>query len=537
MGKRLTNSEVVELIARIKNGDNDAWGILCSNFEDYVHKCAWKRLEAFTAIENERKKAMEEDLYMAGWQGFISGLNNYDAKKGPFLAYIRYYINGEMSKELDFLLNPLGLVQRPVHKDGESKTVQRLSFDDISEYIQDVTGNGFSISDVSETEKYNEGRRVIQVMEVLRLLTDEEHSISKEELGQRLALYRLAKHHKKTPIESENTITKTLECMLAELNPLVYTKDNEAEYRIKYSGYHENRLQDKLNKEKGKRAKKITDFSYVHIFNYEELDKLIQLICFSDLFTTEEKENLIKKMVDATSVYYKTPFWDGKRIKFNPTGIHGRFSGRRIQDKMLFAEQLKIIQEAINNFGQIRFKFNCYIADHTMVPKTDHAHVLSPYHLVVYHDNYYCIGLKNDNKRIWHYRVDLMSDVEIVRDDAGKMVLAEVSAFEGLPISNACWNPEKYMAERMNMAYDEPENIRIKIKNTNYTILHDWFGDHYKKTNETCEEGYDIVLVKTSPNMIVHWAMQYGTAVEIMDEGIRAKIRDEVEKMREMYGE
>ena len=261
------------------------------------------------------------------------------------------------------------------------------------------------------------------------------------------------------------------------------------------------------------------------------LDKMIQLICFSDMFATEEKEKLIKKLTQTTSVYYKTPFWDGNNLKFNPGGIHGRFTSRRIQDKTLFAEQLKTIQEAINNLGQIRFKFNCYTADHTMIPKTDYTHVLSPYHLVVYHDNYYCIGLKEDDKRVWHYRVDLMSDVEIVRDEEGKMVIAQVCAFEGLPISNACWDPEKYMSEHLNMAYDSPKDIRIKIKNTDYTILHDWFGNHYEKTTEACEEGYDVVLVKTSPSMIVHWAMQYGTNVEIMDEEIRAKIRDEIKEL------
>ena len=35
--------------------------------------------------------------------------------------------------------------------------------------------------------------------------------------------------------------------------------------------------------------------------------------------------------------------------------------------------------------------------------------------------------------------------------------------------------------------------------------------------------------------MMVHWAMQYGTAVEIMDEEIREKIREELEEMSKIY--
>ena len=60
--------------------------------------------------------------------------------------------------------------------------------------------------------------------------------------------------------------------------------------------------------------------------------------------------------------------------------------------------------------------------------------ILSPYHMVVYHDNYYVIGLNQawGDKRVLHYRIDLMSDIEIVKDDEGKVIPIEVCAFSGL---------------------------------------------------------------------------------------------------------
>ena len=135
-----------------------------------------------------------------------------------------------------------------------------------------------------------------------------------------------------------------------------------------------------------------------------------------------------------------------------------------------------------------------------------------------------------------------MSDVEIILDEEGKIVPVELTEFEGLPILNTDWDPEKYMAEHLNMAYDEPQDIRIKIKNTDYTIIHDWFGNHYEKADEVIaldEEGneihYDIVKVRTSPSMIVHWAMQYGSRVEIMDEEIRKRIIVESRKVVTSY--
>ena len=40
----------------------------------------------------------------------------------------------------------------------------------------------------------------------------------------------------------------------------------------------------------------------------------------------------------------------------------------------------------------------------------------------------------------------------------------------------------------------------------------------------------------TSPFMMVHWAMQYADAVEVMDEEIREEIRKEIKNLKEKYG-
>ena len=519
MKEYMTNEEVKKLLERIKSGDNEAWEILYHNFERYVHDRAWKHLRK-RHIPEERKKNMEEDLYQAGWQGFISSVHAYNPGKGEFLTYATHYIDGEILKEIEVLLNSFGLTEKEDSQMAKAPGAFRT---------------GISVEEAPDRGKYSAERRVLQIMEVLRLLTDEEHSLTKDELSKLLHLYRVAKYQNGTPLESPNTFTSTIEEMLMEVNPLVYTGKNDRNYKVKYEGYQEDRLKAKQNKEKGKKAADITGFSYVHTFDHGELDRLIQLVCFSDMLSNEDKKRLVDKLVSTASVYYRTPFQDGEELRFNPKAVHGRFSGRSLQDKQQFAEKNNLIQKAVKDLCQIRFKFNGYTAEHEMVPKSEYLHVLSPYHLVVYHDNYYCIGLKKEDKRIWHYRVDLMSDVEILTDDDGKAVPIDVCAFEGLPICNAYWDPEKYMAEHLYMAYDEPKEIHIKIRNTDYTILHDWFGDHYEKIKQPCEAGYDIVAVRTSPSMMVHWAMQYAGAVEVMDDEIRKKIREEIEKLKEKY--
>ena len=528
----MTKEEEKTLILKARSGDDAAWKSLYDHFDAYVHSRAWNRLNKLD-MATDRKKNLEEELYQAGWQGFLSAVRNYDPKQGEFLTYATHFIDGEMAKEMKFVTNPYGFTEMPDFRERMETLAAKKVF---------AGGKTISVDEAPDQGKYSAERRTLQILEILRLLTDETHSLSKEELGGLLHLYRTAKYKNGTPPEAPNTLTRTLEEMLAEVDPLEYTGDNERDYQIQYKGYRENLLKEKQNKEKGKKSADITDFSYVHTFRFAELDNLIQMICFSDLLSNEEKKRLVDKLVSTSSLYYRTPFYDGDRLKFSPQTIHGRFGTRAMRDRKAFVDKINRIQQAIKNLCQIRFRFNGYTSEHTMAPKTEYLHVLSPYHLVVYHDNYYCIGMKKEDRRIWHYRVDLMSDVEFVTDKEGKPVPIDVCAFEGLPISNAYWDPEKYMAEHLYMGYDEPREIQIKLRFDDYTILHDWFGDHYEKTDESleadengCEVQYDIVKVRTSPSMIVHWAMQYAGAVEILDEEIRERIRGEIKKMQKKY--
>lgn len=588
----INDQETEALIKEIRSGNNEAWEKIYHQFEVYIHDCCWNRLLKFYMSDADRLE-LEKDLYMAGWQGFVESLKNHDPEKGKFLTYATYYINGEISKELDLLLNPLGLTERPRPKkesgDGEGVVISRISIDDerisenalsyglMREKESDVTETGISgneslnrMSEIAELlrherdskeelEKllsqngisdlggYSNERSTLQLLEILKQTTDEKHTVSKDELKRLLRLYRISKYKNNTSVPVDNTFNRIVAEILLELNPGEYTGENDSEYRIKYDGYTEDKLNKSIkgNKSSSQKVESgsapvLNGLHYVHPFEYEETDKLVQLISFSDMLSVNEKEKLIGKISELTGKYYITPYWDGKNLKFNPRGVHSRFTGKKTSDRESLANNLKTLQYAVNNLAQVRFRFNRYNADHELVPTSEYMHELSPYHLVVYHDNYYCIGLKKDDSRVWHYRVNLMTDVEIIRDEEGKIVPVELTDFEGLPIFNSTWDPGKYMSEHLNMAYDEPQNIRIKIKNTDYTIIHDWFGDHYEKVDEVTradddgnEIHYDIVKVRTSPSMIVHWAMQYGGRVEIMDEEIREKIISETDLIRE----
>ena len=76
------------------------------------------------------------------------------------------------------------------------------------------------------------------------------------------------------------------------------------------------------------------------------------------------------------------------------------------------------------------------------------------------------------------------------------------------------------------MGFDEPREIRIKVRKDCYNLLYDSFSNHYKKVREAEEPGYDIVSVKTSPYMIVRWALQHSEYVEVLNNDIREEIQN-----------
>ncbi len=403
------------------------------------------------------------------------------------------------------------------------------------------------------------GSKAVQVLEVLKKISDESHAVTQAELLEAM------RETGDAATDIPAVLSHTVDEILRQINPVEYTKENEAQYRIKYRGYRENLLDVKeeikeLKKEARRKgadrrkieerrsvlpakAPSITDLRYIHDFTDEEMDQMIRIISFSDCISAEEKTNLIGKITDTASIHYETPFYDRKKrkLKFNLRGIFARTyrtPEREAKEKGADSgRQVSFIQKAINDGVRIGFRFNDYDADKNLVPRKL-EYELNPYHIVVYHDMYYLIGNRPGMENLSHYRIDLMSEIRVLTDDMGEHVKrTPMAKLEGVREMGGTWNPVKYMSEHLYMGYDKPKHIRIKIPKDQYTVLHDWFGDHYRKLRVPCEEGFDYVDIVTSPAMIVHWAMQYAGIVEIMDEEIREKIRGEIGRLQEKYGE
>ena len=447
-----------------------------------------------------------DDLYSAGQKALLDAAKNYDPDNesgAKFSTFASVHIKMSFIKVWD----ERGKRSKHVRSDKPRDTVKPLG---PNEFEHDPKPQSERLG-VQERD-----RMAVQILDVMRMWSDERHTLTQKDVMDWHFMYCYEKYGFQDEYKRQ-TYAKVLKNLV---------------------------LEDKISHEKNDKGT-LTGLSLNHLFSYDELDRLIGAVCFSDMLTQEEKTELVKKIISTASEYYRSPFWDrdAQKLLFNPKGAHGRLSnktgGRSI------AENYGILQKAIFGRNVISFKFNHYTKDSKLEPNRDNdggdrIYTLRPYHIVVYQDNYYCLGFHEGSKNIFHYRIDLMSDIGLVLNDKGKPVRVKTIPISDYKFTDDFWNPETYMAEHIYMSYGEPRDIEIRIDNHDqkgFTFLHDWFGGHFKviSSPKGSDPDYILVRVKADPKMIVHWAMQFSGLVEVMDEEVRALIKEELERMREKY--
>ena len=126
---------------------------------------------------------------------------------------------------------------------------------------------------------------------------------------------------------------------------------------------------------------------------------------------------------------------------------------------------MAFILEAIQNNVCITFRFHEYDAEKQLIPRR-YEYYLSPYHIVVYHDQCYLIGNMLGKDNLSHYRIDLMTELAVYTDAEGEPVKrVPMSKFKELKTIRGTWDPVKYMSEHLYMGWEPPRPIQIKIRN------------------------------------------------------------------------
>lgn len=401
-----------------------------------------------------------------------------------------------------------------------------------------------------ESAVYAAEERAVMILDILKEYSDENHAISQTDIlniifdsnGDYCMDPKLASR------SSRNTLHKTLIRVLSQVNPLFYD-DNDEEYLIKYTGYKDD-----------DEPKSIKNLQYEHAFSNSELDQLMHAVSFDRGLSLSDKQQLMRKIQKTASKFYESPMFNKNtgKVKFYDYGIYSRLDSKeflnieqsnpimykKMQDGKYpkgyseLPQSIQVIQAAINQGAKISFMMNGYNGDHQLeqrpIRSKDGRYTVSPYYIVVYQEFYYLIGAFDEPQSPNIYRIDLMTDVEILKDDKGKVVKAlPVRNVPGLP-SREKWNPEVFMREHLYMFYGVPRSVTLRVKKNDYTFIHDWFGDTYsRKRRDSGKEGYELVEVRCTTDAMVHFALQWSERVEVMDDDIRQLIKEKLRNLLE----
>lgn len=366
------------------------------------------------------------------------------------------------------------------------------------------------------SERTNSIERALRILEYLKKNTDSGHTLTLRALFNAPALAECM-------CGKAETLFDNIEKMRAALN-----NDEDGhpkpieQYRIivdKDGGDNDFEEYDGENNDE-KERKTFKGLYYNHAFNFGETDDLIESVLFSRVLDENAKHSLIKKIEDnLTSKYYKT---EAKNIR----------TVREIMpsNREALKENLRVIGHAAKAGVKISFVFNRYNKSNKLEPDGRGVRKVSPYYIAAYNGRYYLIaGSKKDENSeagmtIW--RVDLMTQLKEEKEPA-----EEKKNVRGLPPE---WSDD-FMLLHLNMSFDDPKWIKLKITAPTYTFLNDWFGS-FQYVGED-EDGGSIVRVRCSPYGMANWALQYSDRVEVLEPlEVRKMVAEKLRALNKKYG-
>ncbi len=318
------------------------------------------------------------------------------------------------------------------------------------------------------------------IYDILRRNTDAEHPMTQREIQKRL--------------ENEYDMTVDRKAVKANLEDLI----NDGSYNIEYSTkirLTPNRLTGEIEKNEV-----LTGFYYNAVFTDSELRLLMDSVLFSKSIAAGNKKELLNKLKDLSNKYFK----------FSVANIHSYESVDREINKELFYT-IEMLDEAISKGLQVKFLYNEYCADkklhHRLNDDGDvREYIINPYTMAANGGKYYLICNYDKYDNISHYRIDRISNIEIL--ETPRKPKNQVEGLVGLDVA-------KYMQEHIFMFGGK--SIRAKFEMPKYLIsdVLDSFGANVDFKD--LGDGKVLASVKINENDMRYWARLYASQIKITE--------------------
>ena len=227
-----------------------------------------------------------------------------------------------------------------------------------------------------------------------------------------------------------------------------------------------------------------------HIWLKREIDNaklqmLIDTVLFASYLDKAEAKELIDALIalggpslkDAKSASARV---DGGKV-YHPEKSNLFIELQRINESMELEPAKKI------TFKYARYK---YVGDKIVLEKS-REHVVSPYHYVVRNGRYYLVAFNHKQNELWHYRLDYIKDVEILRSEDA--LLRNETELKGQTIG-------EYVQQHPYMFAGKPIGMEVRVDSDRIGIVYDTFGGNNEGRGPRLltEEGDTTVTYKYS---------------------------------------
>lgn len=324
----------------------------------------------------------------------------------------------------------------------------------------------------------NQKMKLVYMIKILLENTDDEHSLTGQEITDLLEKYEIS-------VERKSIYRDIAEIQDFGLDVIKYKQGRKNYYRI------------------GNRE-----------FELPELKLLVDAVQSSKFITEKKSNELIKKLEKLTSRH------EAQKLQ-RQVYISGRI--KTVNEKIYYS--VDKIHTAISNNVKIKFQYYQWTVDKKQeLRRNGDFYYISPWSLVWEDENYYMVGYDDVEEIVKHFRVDKMLNLDITDDKRqGKELMDK-------------FDVATYSKKVFGMFNGEEKNVVIEFTNNFAGVVIDRFGKDVAMV-KIDDEHFKVCVRVAVSRQFLGWIISLGEGVEIISpDTVVDKMREEVERLCRTYG-
>lgn len=244
----------------------------------------------------------------------------------------------------------------------------------------------------------------------------------------------------------------------------------------------------------------LSDFYLKREFTDCELRLLIDSVLFSNYIPYKQDMDLVEKLSGLSNVYFKS------RVKHII-----RMPKDKADNKQLFYN-IELLDEAIAKERKVRFHYVEYQSDKKLHKRCGEdgkvrEYIMNPYQLVIREGKYYLICNNDKYDKVSNYRVDRITDMEIL-DERIKPFNTLIGS-DGRPL-----DLQEYMEKHIYMFAGKTIRAVFRITKDCISDVIDMFGKDVKFSEET--DTHITVTANVNEQAMEQFAKAYTPWIEII---------------------